>query len=96
MKKRDFEIISLAYKEWKKSETETIFQAYKTTPSDAKINAYYSIYGGMRYVHGRRFRIVHACVQTFTCGYIYESDREERFVYFLPTCSLEIPIKELQ
>lgn len=96
MTKRDFEIISSAYTEWRKSKIDSIFNAYKTKPSVAKVNAFYAILGGMFRSQGKRFRIVHACTTTFTCGYIYEKDGEEYFAYFLPTRSLEIPVKELQ
>ena len=93
--KRDRDLIESAYHVWKFSRINNILHAYKTKPSEGKQMAWEAIVNECHYMNGNSLRVVHANVQIFTCGFVYEKDGEKIFRYYLPSRVLEIPISEL-
>ena len=93
--KRDRDLIESAYHVWKFSHVSDILHAYKTKPSVQKQMAWDAIVNECISMDGNSLRVVHANVQIFTCGFVYEKDGEKFFRYYLPLRTLEIPISEL-
>ena len=93
MTKRDKKILVSAYVDYCKSNISNIENAYRTRPSDRKINAYNYIWFSMKKNNGIQLRVIHAGVQTFTCGYIIPES--SIFVYHLPTRVLTATFEEI-
>lgn len=96
MLKRDFEMLRGAYAKWLRSSMFTIESAYKTTCSQAKIDAYVKIWFEAKSLDSSNLKVINASRYTFTCGYtFFDVDGKEILVYHLPTRVLSIPVSDL-